>query len=249
MTEYSSWSIQFDQRFLEAELLPSVCGETAPPDVPSAHWRCAGAAAAACRLSLQHSFRLGIRAKQESSWHVLFRPAGDGPGNTALVHSAVSCRRNGMECFIQVRADQAQLDVTRRGSALTQTALFCRRGRGAPPSPDADRESMHALTSLMLARRELLLPEECRPNPGGECSGCGGRGRRWKASVDVDAGEASRAGGALCRYCAFASNGLSLPLDPLSPPPSPPSTSLLLSLSLSREQTTVLVQGCRLIGT
>lgn len=43
-----------------------------------------------------------------------------------------------MECFIQVRADQAQLDVTRRGSALTQTALFV-VGAGPPPPPTANR--------------------------------------------------------------------------------------------------------------
>lgn len=88
------------------------------------------------------------------------RPAGDGSRNTALVHSAVRERRSGMECFIQVRVDRAQLDVRRKGSELTQTnCTFC-RAHPPPPSPDADRESMRALTSLISARRDLLLPQE-----------------------------------------------------------------------------------------
>lgn len=63
LLEISSGSIQFNQILYEAEQRSSVCGEAAPPHVHSAHWRCAGAAAAAAaarRLSLQHSFMLWI---------------------------------------------------------------------------------------------------------------------------------------------------------------------------------------------
>lgn len=88
---------------------------------------------------------------------LVHRAAAGGSRNTALVHSAVRERRSGTECFIQVRVDQAQLDATREGSALTPTnCTFCR----GPLRPDADRESMRALTSLISARGELLLPQE-----------------------------------------------------------------------------------------
>lgn len=131
---------------------------------------------AAAQLQTEDLSQTGIKLTR-----FVHRPAGVGSRNTALVHSAVRERRSGMECFIQVRVHQAQLDVTREGSALTQTnCTFCR----APPrvltptaNPCAHSPRSFRRGGTCFCRRSglrcLVLAE-----PGGECSGCGGRRRR-----------------------------------------------------------------------
>lgn len=160
----------------------------------------------------------------------------------------LSSGRNGMFYSGARRSGAIGCDAAGERANSNQTALFV-VGAGAPESwrrPRIDARTHLAHVGAEGVASAAGVPSE--PGGGRECSGCGGRG--WKASVDVDAGEASRAGGALCRYCAFASNGtVSLSLSPSLFPSTSPYLPSPLSLSLSREQTTVPVQGCRLIGT